>query len=186
MSESGKLMRISVAVDEETRSIIEELAKKEDKTISDIIRHSIMFYSKLKDRNLSPETAEEYLDIVPTWDNIIIDIELWLTILDELNECTSEDFWKTIKKIGYKHGFEFRSRGINDIKEILRSLELKHLFEMKETNGNGYTLILTTRSEVKLLKEYIQGIFESAGIDVEIVEGIRKLIIVSKDAKLKS
>ncbi len=183
MSENNKLMRISVAVDEETRRVIEDLARKEDKTISDVIRHAILFYSKLRDRarNIPLDAAEEYLDIIPSGDNIIVDIELWLTILDELNNITSEDFWNLIEKIGYKHGFEFKNRGIKDIEKILKSLELKHLFELKETGGGGYTLILTTRGEVKLLKKYIKGLFESAGIDVEIVEGIRKLIIVRKE-----
>jgi predicted DNA-binding protein len=177
---TDKLLRISVAVDEETRSILENLAKKKNKTLSEIIRQAIIVYSKIEDKSILVEAIDKYLDIVSRRDSIIIDIELWLTILDELNKHSSEDFWKLIERIGYEHGLELKSRGITNIEEILHLLELRHLFEMrKNDNRDGYVLILATRNEVKILKSYLYGLFKSAGIDnVEIVEGLRKLIIL--------
>jgi len=175
---TGKLLRISVAVDENTRSLLENLAKKENKTISEIIRQAIITYSKIEDR--LPEEIDEYLDIVSKKDNIIVDIELWLTILDELNKHGSEDFWNIVEKIGQEHGLELRSRGITNIREVLSLFELRHLFEVKK-NNNGYVLILTTRNEAKLLKAYLYGLLKSLGINnIEIVEGLKKLIVLLK------
>jgi predicted DNA-binding protein len=182
---TDKLLRISVAVDEETRSMLESLAKRENKTISEIIRQAIITYSKIEDKNLLVEAIDKYLDVVSKSDNIIIDIELWLTILDELNRHSSEEFWELIEKIGYEHGLELKSRGVTSIEEILNLFEFRHLFEVKKNDSkDGYVLILATRNEVKLLKAYLCGLFKSLGIeDIEIVEGLRKLIILKKESK---
>jgi hypothetical protein len=175
-----KLLRISVAVDEETRNILEKLAKKENKTISEVIRQAIIMYSKIEDKDLLEVVIEKYLDVVSKSDNIIIDIELWLTILDELNRHSSEEFWEMVEKIGYEHGLELKSRCIKSLEEVLNLFEFRHLFEVKKNDKrDGYVLILATRNEVKLLKSYLKGLFRSLSIEnVEIVEGLRKLIIL--------
>jgi hypothetical protein len=144
-------------------------------------------YSKIEDK-LPAEVIDKYLDIASRSDNIIIDIELWLTILDELNKHSSEEFWNLIEKIGYEHGLELRSRGITSVEEVLNLFEFRHFFEVKKNdNKDGYVLILATRNEVKLLKAYLCGLFKSLGIeDIEIVEGLRKLIILKKNKKLEA
>ncbi len=177
-----KVIRISAVVDEDIRNILDDLAKKEDKTMSDIIRHAILLYSKVKNLDVSVDSIEEYLEILSR-DNIIIDIELWLTILDELNKVESEKFWEAIEKLGYKHGLELKNRS-NDIEQILKYLSLRNLFEFKKIEG-GYSLILATRSETRVLKKYLEGLFKSLGIDVEIVESLRKLMIVQRQNKKK-
>jgi len=179
---ADKLLRISVAVDEGTRNTLESLAKRENKTISEVIRQAIMMYSKIRDR-LSTEEINEYVDLVSKKDNIIIDIELWLMILDELNKHSSEEFWNLIEKIGYEHGLELKSKGVKSIEEVLNLFEFRHMFEVKKNDSeNSYVLILATRNEVKLLKAYLCGLFKSLGVNnVEIIEGLRKLIVLLKD-----
>ncbi len=178
---TDKLLRISVAVDKETRNLLENLARKEKKTISDVIRQAILTYSKLEDKDEFLQFIDKYLDILLRSDNIIVDIEIWLTILDELNRHSSQDFWRLIEKIGYEHGLELKSRGLKDIDEILHLFELRHLFEVKKNTNEGYVLVLATRNEVKLLKAYLTGLFKSLGFeDAEIIEGLRKLIILKE------
>lgn len=178
---SEKTMRISVAVDETTRNIIEDLAKKENKTLSDIIRQSINLYYNFKSKNMSLKIIKKYLDFFSTSDNIIIDLELWLAILDEINKHDDKEFWDIVEEIGYRHGIEFRNRGMKDVKDVLDVLELKHFFKLKEGKGSGsYTLILATRNEANILKHYIKGLFKAFGVDVEFIESIRKLILSAK------
>ncbi|ADB58850.1 ribbon-helix-helix protein, CopG family [Archaeoglobus profundus] len=176
-----KIMRISVAVDENIRNIIEDLAKRENKTISDIIRQAISLYYMIKSRNLSSKALKRYLDILSMSDNIIVDLELWLAILDEINKHEDKEFWEIVERIGYEHGMELKSRGIEDIKDVLRILELKHLFKLKEGESNGnFTLVLATRNEANILKHYLRGLFKAFGVDVEFIEGLRKLIVMVK------
>ncbi len=183
---ASKLYRISVAVDEKTRNILEDLAKKENKTLSEIIRQAIIMYSKMKDVP-TLDDIERFMDMASKSNNIILDIELWLTFLDELNKSSSEKFWEIIERIGYEHGFELKSRGVRNIDDILKILSIRHFFEFNK-NNNSYTLILTTRNEVKFLKAYLSGLFKSLGIEknFEVVEGLRKIIIMTKDIKAQS
>ncbi len=176
---SNKLYRVSVAVDEKTRKILEDIAKKENKTLSEVMRQAILVYSKVKDLTVLNE-IENFAEILSKSNNIIIDIELWLTFLDELNRCGSDRFWETVERIGYEHGLELKSRGIRDIEEVLKVLSFRNFFEFDKKNDN-YTLILTTRSEVRFLKVYLIGLFKSLGIErnFDLVEGLRKIIILT-------
>lgn len=174
-----RLTRVSVAVDDKTRAIIEELAKKENETISDIIRKAIKIYYKLKDRNISARELEKYADIIPFGDNVIIDLDLWLAILDKIDkEFEDKEFWNLIERIGYEHGVEYISRGMS-LRDVLKLLEFKRLLELKESNGS-YTLILTTRNESKILKHYLTGILKAFNINAEFIVGLRKIVIIPK------
>jgi len=173
-----KVTRISAAVDEDIRHILDDLARSEDKTISDIIRQAILLYSKVKSLEIPIDMIEDYLEMILSKDNIVVDLELWLTILDELNKGSSEKFWETVERIGYKHGLELKNKS-NSLEDVLRYLSLRNLFEFKKIK-EGYSLILTTRSETRVLKRYLQGLFKSLGINVDIVESLRKLIIMHK------
>jgi CRISPR/Cas system-associated exonuclease Cas4 (RecB family) len=183
---SEKLLRISVAVDDETRHLIENLAKKENKTISEIIRRAILLYYNLKSKKeISLNKIETYIDLLSGGENIAVDIELWTVMLDEINKKSSDEFWKIIERIGYEHGIEYKSKGLQDIRSILKHMESKNLFELK-SNGNSYILILTTRNEQRILKVYLESLFKALNIPVEVVEGLKKLIIIVKDRKSSS
>ncbi|RLI76874.1 CopG family transcriptional regulator, partial [Archaeoglobales archaeon] len=90
-----KLKRVSVAIDNETNNILEELANKENKTISEIIREAIGLYSKLGDDEenmIDINKIKAYDELLRGREHIILDLEVWIAVLDELNEKASEEF----------------------------------------------------------------------------------------------
>ena len=176
-----KLKRISVAVDVETDNKLREIAKKENKTVSEIIRKAITVYSELE-RNVSPEKTKIYSELLAGREHVMVDIELWIAMLDELNKSASDNFWQTVEKIGYELGIQYRMRDINDVFEIFSYMENGNLFRVK-TVGSVYTFILLTRSEQKLLKLLFKGMLKALDIKAEIVEGLKKLVIVVSENK---
>ena len=182
-----KLKRVSVAIDDETSSILEELANKENKTVSEIIREAIVLYSKLGDgeeNRIDINKIKAYDELLSGREHIILDLEVWIAVLDELNEKASEEFWKIVGEIGRAHGIQFKIKGVNNIHDVLKYLELENLFRVKV--GEGYfTLILTSRNGQKFVRIFLENVFKAMGIKVELIEGLRKITIIDKSRAAK-
>lgn len=55
-----------------------------------------------------------------------------------LNEKTSDRFWRIMEKIGYKHGIRYMKKGLRNIYDILRYMEVGNWFRIK-IYGEGVT-----------------------------------------------
>ncbi len=179
-----RLKRISVAVDTEIDEKLRMVAKKENKTVSEIIRNAIGMYFELGNGNgMSPEKtveyAEEYAEILSTIEHVIVDIEIWTAMLDELNRVASDEFWKAIERIGYEHALQYKMRGFTKLKDVLDQMEDENWFRAK-MKGNVYTIILSARSEQRLLRVLLRGILKALEVEAEVIDGLKKIIIIEK------
>ena len=183
-----KLKRVSVAIDDETSSILEKLANKENKTVSEIIREAIVLYSKLGDgeeNRIDINKIKAYDELLSGREHIILDLEVWIAVLDELNEKASEEFWKIVGEIGYSQGISFVHRGFKRVCDVLRYLEFKNMFRVGKTGKGCNVLILTSRNEQKFVRIFLENVFKAMGIEVELIEGLRKITIYENIKKFK-
>ena len=173
------LRRVSVAMDKNVNKILEELANKENKTISEIIRKAIITYSKLNedDHRVDINKIKAYDELLRGREHIILDLEVWIAVLDELNEKASEEFWKIVGEIGYSQGISFVHRGFKRVCDVLRYLEFKNMFRVGKTGKGCNVLILTSRNEQKFVRIFLENVFKAMGIEVELIEGLRKITI---------
>ena len=171
-----ELKRISVALDDNTYRLLHELAEEKSTTVSDVVRMAILTYSNLNGRSIEIDKLEKYHELLYGGENVIVDIEIWVCILDELSERGSEKLWRCIERIGTEFGIQFKNMGLKDAKETLNQLEVTNWFRLK-SNKNNYTLVLRSRNEVKLLKIFLENMFKAQDISVEILEGFKKLMI---------
>lgn len=180
---SKEVKRISVALDENTEKLLDELVSKKNMTVSDIVRMAILTYSELESNGgeINITKLKEYAALLYGGESVIVDIELWTCILDELNERASEKIWNCVESIGEMYGIQFKNMGFTSIKQTLKYLEATNWFRLKTNGEEGYTLILRARSEGKLFKLFLENMFRAQGIPVEIVDGMRKLIVMRKD-----
>ncbi|RLI84449.1 CopG family transcriptional regulator [Archaeoglobales archaeon] len=176
---AGKLRRLSVAMDEETNKILEELVHKENRTASEIIRHAINQYYHFRD--ISPESIKIYSELLYGREYIILDIELWIAMLDELNEKASDRFWENVRRLAEAHSWQIRNKGFKDLVEVMRYLEYENLFRVKLNGDKNVTLVLSSRNEQKFLKIYLESLLDNLGYRVKIIEGLRKIMITEED-----
>ena len=177
---SNVIRRISVALDSETYRMLHKLAIEDNTTVSGVVRSAISLYDELnKTKYIDISKLIRYSELVYGGENVIVDIELWACILDKLNENGSEELWKRIENIGTGFGIQYKNKGLVDVKEILNYLEIANWYNLK-TNGDSYTLVLRTRNIEKLLSILLKSIFKVHGIPVEIVKGLRRLIIIKR------
>ncbi|AGK62081.1 hypothetical protein Asulf_02125 [Archaeoglobus sulfaticallidus PM70-1] len=175
------ISRLSIALDAETEKMVELLAREEDRNASETIREAIKAYYEIKKaiRYLDIKKLKQIGEMLESEEHVLVDIEMWIKILDELNKRASDEFFEYIREIGYNKGIQNKKMGINDIQEILKFLELGNWFKVK-ANGRVFTIILSTQSEQNILKIFLEGMFEAQNIPVEIISGSRKLTIVRK------
>jgi transcriptional regulator with XRE-family HTH domain len=178
----NEIKRISVALDDKTDELLNKLVCRKNMTVSDIVRLSIVTYSELEsgDSAIDVEKLKRYSNLLYGGENIMVDIELWTSILDELNEYGSEKIWKHVETIGKMYGVQFRNIGLKDIKQTLKNMEATNWFSLKTNDNGNYTLILRAKNEGKLLKIFLNSMFAAQKIPVEIIEGVRKIIVVDK------
>jgi len=177
-----KIGRISVAVDDVLHENLRKIAEKEGMTVSEVIRNAISTFIGLEGIKISADEIKMYSKLLSGREHLIIDTETWVIILDELNKNASDEFWKVIEKIGYEHGVEIKIKGCGCLEEALKMLDVKNLVRVK-SEKNVHTLVLTARNEHKFLKEFLSGLCEALGIEVEIIEGLRKLVLIEKGEK---
>ncbi len=177
-----KSRRLSVAIDQKTYSVLENMVKKENRSMSDIVRNSINILSKIScNGNIrSFEDALVYSELLSCREHVIVDIEIWSAILDILEESKSSKFYELVKNIGYEHGIQYRGRGLRTLEEVLKFMEYENWFRLKSDSNKNYTLVLSAKSEHKILEVFLRGVFEAMGFRAEIKEYYRKLIIVEK------
>jgi predicted transcriptional regulator len=176
-------IRTSVALDKKTWEMLQILVRKKNATASDIIRRAITTYFEIENAatKISPDATKIYTDFLADGEHVIVDIEHWAAIWEELNEKGSEKLWKEIAKSGFEHGIQYKDKGLTNVYDILRYMELGNFFKIKIDAEGCYTLVLSTHTEQKFLKLFLENIFKAQGINVEIRESFGKLRIIKKD-----
>ncbi len=177
------IRRISVALDPETFRALRELTKKRGQTISQVVRSSIMmaYQSELEDTPSLKELVI-YAELLHGGDHVILDIELWDAMLNEIEKSNSEEFWKLTEEEGYRHGIYFKSIDLTDLREILKYTEYKNWFKLKISSG-CYTLVLPIPHSKNFIKAFLRGLFKALDISVDIIEAPRTLLLVERKKK---
>ncbi|MBO8181955.1 MAG: CopG family transcriptional regulator [Archaeoglobus sp.] len=179
------VFRLSIALDPETERMVGYLSKEEGRNASETIRMAIKTYFDLKkdNRSLDIEKLKKFGEMLESEEHVLVDIDLWIKILDELNKKGSEEFFRNVREIGYNKGIQYKKIGLKDIHETLKTLEIGNWFKLKANGDEAFTVVLSTRSEQNLLKSFLEGMFEAQGIQAEIIPGFKKLTVVKKSSK---
>ena len=177
-----KLKRLSVAVDESIVEILNKLTAVENKTVSDIIRESIITYAELSEGGARISDLKTYEEILERRDHVFVDLEIWIAILDFINAKADEGFWKLVENIGYEMGVELKLRGLG-LGDFLNHLQFKNLLNFSE-EGGIYILTLVSRSATNMVLRMLKGAFRAMQIEAEVIPGVRKIVVVDR-RKLK-
>lgn len=187
VTEHKEMKRITVSLDEKTAKMLEELVSLDKRSVSEIVRFAVSDYYKTRSSKcINPEFIDVVIDLLSEREHVIVDVSLWTAILEELNEVAKEDFWKFVGKVGKEYAIQLKVKGLRRVYDILKYMESSNWYRVKPSSTNTYILVLTVKAEVKILSIFLQNLFEALEIPVEIIEGVRKLIIIEKMLDSKS
>ncbi|KUJ93560.1 MAG: hypothetical protein XD40_1267 [Archaeoglobus fulgidus] len=168
-------VRVTIALDDESVKIFEELKKELGLSQSEIIRRVIKFYRDYKFlEKFDREKVSTYIEMLGEGEHVVLDIDHWISLLEFIESHPSgEDFWKLHREIAKAHAEEFSGK---DLEYVLRRLEACNFFRL-QVKKNEFVLLLNHERTKKFVKMLMEVLLEKMGFDCEIREDLMKLRI---------
>lgn len=169
-------VRVTIALDEESVRIFEDLKRELNASQSEIIRRLIKFYRDYRFlEKFDRERIATYVEMLGEGEHVVLDIDHWVSLLEFMESHPSgEDFWKLHREIAEAHAEEFRGK---DLEHILRRLEACNFFRL-QAKKNEFVLLLNHEKTKKFVKMLMEVLLEEMGFDCEIREELMKIRIV--------
>ena len=180
--------RITIALDDQTKQILDELNNHSENSRSETIRKAIKFYHKFKKvfekkSNGVASKVNTYLELLSHGEHIILDVDHYLTFLKFIeNSPNKEDFDDLNKSIGRAHAEEFsQDLDITTVEKVVERLEACNFFKIVKDSSSRYTLLLGSDIQKNFIKTFLEEVLEGMGFKVSIKEGFSKLKIMLKN-----
>lgn len=176
-----KSKRITVAVDELTLELLNELSSEENISRSKLVRKAIRFYQKNREiRESGGDRLDTYFELLSEGEHVILDVDHWLLFLEILESSEKkEKFWEKSKKVANSHADQLSSK-ISNIEELLERLASCNFFRLNKISKNEFTLIVGSEKVRKFVKRLLENFSESMGFEANIQEDIGKLRVKNK------
>ena len=183
---NGKINnRVTIALDDKTYNLLQELRDESNRSQSEILRKSIKFYHKFKEtfgssKNGIVKRINTYLDLLSHGEHIILDVDHYLSFLKFIEESPdTEHFWEMNKKIGKAHAEEFSQQfEFLTVERVIERLEACNFFRIVKETPQRYTLLLGSEIQKNFIKTFLEQVLVDMGFNVEIREGFSKLKLI--------
>ncbi len=172
-------LRVTVALDEDSLKIFNELKDEMNLSQSEIVRRALKFYYEYRNlEDYSRDKIETYIEMLAEGEHVILDIDHWVSFLRFIEDHPrKEEFWKLHKEVARAHAEEFAGKDVN---YILKRLEACNFFRVSK-KGDEYTLVLNNELTKKFVRDFLEEIFKEMGYEYDIKEDLMKLRLRIKD-----
>ncbi|MEM2989665.1 MAG: ribbon-helix-helix protein, CopG family [Halobacteria archaeon] len=166
--------RVTIALNEELVQLIEKISREMKISKSELLRRALMFYCE--NRALAEsQKIRFYLDMLPSGEHIILDVDHWLLFLRFLGGLPDDDkFWEDCKAVARSHA-EQLSHKVRTPLELLERLEACNFFKLIKNSETDFTLLLGSEVTKKFVKRLLEDFFYSMGFQIVIKEDLAKL-----------
>jgi len=170
-------VRLTISLDQESWALIEQLQQKYKTSKADVLRKAVFCLDIVEKVGLtSPDTIKAWLDFLGKGEHVIVDVEHWRAIFNEIGEGNQE-FWEKVREIGRYHWGEYYDKGLRTVREILEYVEKTNWYRLSVDSEKGFTLVLNVREAKRFIREFFEGLFEMSPHKVSITETEGKLRI---------
>jgi len=176
--------RITIALDDKTYSLLQELKDESCVSQSELIRKAIKFYQKFKKVFDSSQEGvaskiNTYLELLSGGEHIILDVDHYLSFLKFIEDSPDrEKFSQLNKSIGKAHAEEFsQDLDLATVQKVVERLEACNFFKLVKDSSNRYTLLLGSDIQKNFIKTFLEEVLNGMGFKVKIKESFSKLKI---------
>ena len=176
--------RITIALDDKTYSLLQELKDESCVSQSELIRKAIKFYQKFKKVFDSSQEGvaskiNTYLELLSGGEHIILDVDHYLSFLKFIEDSPDrEKFSQLNKSIGKAHAEEFsQDLDLATVQKVVERLEACNFFKLVKDSSNRYTLLLGSDIQKNFIKTFLEEVLNGMGFKVQIKESFSKLKI---------
>lgn len=180
--------RITFAVDDQIKAILDELNNHTEISRSELIRKAIKFYHKFKNvfdkkSNRASVKVNTYLELLSHGEHIILDVDHYLSFLKFIENSPEKERFEDINKsIGRAHAEEFsQDPNITTVQNVVERLEACNFFKVVKDSSSRYTLLLGSDIQKNFIKTFLEELLSGMGFKVNIKESFSKLKIILKN-----
>ena len=174
--------RITIALDDETSSLIEKMKKEMKTSHSELFRQALTFYNENKDfadASVRKKLAL-YMDMLLSSEHVILDVDHWVLFLNLVESSREkEQFWEKHREVARSHAEQLRHK-VCSLEDLLRRLEACNFFRVTKNSQNDFTLVLGSEAAKKFVRVFIEEFLSVIGLKTEIKENITKMRITIK------
>jgi len=176
-------IRITIALDNETSTLIEKMKNEMKASQSELLRDALRFY--YENRNIADVSVRNklnfYMDMLLSGEHVILDVDHWLLFLNLAeSSLEKEQFWEKCREVARSHAEQLRHR-VCSLEDLLKRLEACNFFRITKNSENDFTLVLGSKEAKKFVKVFIEEFLSVMGLKTEIKENITKIRVMIKN-----
>jgi hypothetical protein len=180
-----RLVRTTIALDEESANILEKLAKEMGASYSTLVRLALKFFPQHGGSAKDLENMKLWSSLLSKGEHIILDIDHWLLFLRYIESFEKkESFYSEGKKIAKSHA-EQLAKITPTPEEYLKRLEACNFYRLSKDSEDEYTLVLNSDLAKRFVKELISETLTEMGFNLDIKEDLMKLRVKITGRKIK-
>jgi Arc/MetJ-type ribon-helix-helix transcriptional regulator len=175
-------IRITVALDSETNSLIEKIKEETKISQSELVREALRFYydNRKIDNVDVKQKLDFYIDMLLSGEHVILDVDHWLLFLSLVESSPEkEQFWEKCREVARSHAEQLGHK-VCSLEDLLERLEACNFFRITKNSENDYTLVLGSEIIKKFVKTFIEEFLSVMGLKAEIKENITKIRITTE------
>ncbi len=167
-------IRITVALDAETKEILDRLKAEMNLSQSEILRRALKKLAEEKVKTVEQDKLSTYIDMLAHGEHIILDVDHWQLFLKMVEEG-NEEFWEAHRRVASSHAEQLRGK-VKTPEDVIKRLETCNFFKLSGESGE-YTLIFGSETAKKFVKIFLEEVFRGMNFRAEIKEDFTKLRI---------
>ncbi|WP_435180901.1 ribbon-helix-helix protein, CopG family [Halorussus sp. AFM4] len=169
--------RVTVSLDDDSRSALEQLTERTEGSRSEVIREAISFYAANFDSATASDSddLQTYYQMLTTGEHVLLDVDLLHAFLDHVDDGDPE-FLETVDRVARYHTQEYAER-FDSLGEVLDWLSFCGFLTVRRTEGDSYQVVFPSESVRWFMMRFIQGSIEDLPFEVEIEESVSKVLL---------
>ncbi|MFC5134811.1 MULTISPECIES: ribbon-helix-helix protein, CopG family [Haloferacaceae] len=176
--------RITVSLDEPANEALDSLVEETGSKQSEVVRQALQFYAE----NLSAAQEgrdvrlEEYHRMLSKGEHVMLDIDFLHAILNYVEDEDGDppqEFFDHVDSVSEYHAKEYEDR-FNDIGELLDWMSLCGFLTVRQSDDTTYHVVFPSRQVRWFMMRFIQKSVVDLPFDIEIEQGVSKVIVSEK------
>jgi len=176
--------RVTVSLDEDTKSTLEGLTDQTEQSRSKLIREAIAFYgANFESANASDsDHLQTYYEMLSTGEHVLLDIDLLHALLGQVDcpENRNDDFLDMLDQVAQFHAQEYAER-FNSLEGVLDWLSLCGFLTVRRAEGGSFHVVFPSESLRWFMIRFIRGSVADLPFEIKIEESVSKVLITERN-----
>jgi len=176
--------RVTVSLDEGSRSALEQLTERTEGSRSEVVRKAISFYAaNFESASASnSDDLQTYYQMLRTGEHVLLDVDLLHAFLNHVDDDDGQhdpEFLETVDRVARYHTQEYGER-FDSLGEVLDWLSFCGFLTVREMEEGSYQVVFPSESMRWFMMRFIRGSLDGLSFDVDIEESVSKVLLTER------